>query len=237
MWPWSRKPKKQEGFTKGGSRIIKHGGSEFDKPQFGVPDKASVDFARQREVVYDTIFGKCAQVWHELPSMIPHVDVYQFDPGNSGREFYTFVTSGMSDQRMMLPNDVGSKAARAELIFYCGKPKRDYNELLRRLAHFPHDNKTWLAAGHTMPNGTPPQLMFGSKVLDTLLFIPTIVGPDKELPDRLRLDGDPVNLLWVVPITTAECELKLNDGIGGLLDLFTKFDHPFVFSGDRRSYA
>lgn len=237
MWPWSRKRKPEGEVSEGGSKILRHGGNEFNKPQFGVPDEASVEFAEKREAAYDNLFGKSAHVWHELLPLVPHIDVYRFPPGFKGRDYYTLATSGMSNFRMKLPPGIDIKYARAELIFYCTEPKDDYAELLRRIAHFPHDNNTWLGPGHTMPNGTPPAPVFGSAALDSFMFIPTIVSPDKDLPNKIKLDADPVSFLWVVPITTAECELKLRKGTSAILDLFNRFEHPFVFSGDRRSYV
>jgi hypothetical protein len=237
MWPFSRKKPGPE-TTPGGSRIIRYGGQEFDKPQFGVSAENQIEFAQQRAALYEELFGKGGgTVWHEMLPLVPHIDVYTHEPNHGGRDFFTLVTSGMSDFRMSLPAGAGVQYARAELILYTSTPKREYLELLRRLAHFPHDNHTWLGPGHTMPNGQPPELMFGSKVLDALFFIPTIVHPDKEIGKRLRLDGDPVSFLWVVPITSRECDLKLNQGTGALLDLFEREKHPFVFNGDRDGYV
>ncbi len=69
-----------------------------------------------------------------------------------------------------------------------------------------------------MPNGSPPEPIWGSPALDTFLFLPTILAPDMTLPDRLRLNGESVEFLWVVPISSAECDLKLKEGIDELLD-------------------
>lgn len=88
-----------------------------------------------------------------------------------------------------------------------------------------------------MPNGQPPGPFFGSKVLDTLLFIPTIVHPDKDIANRLSFEGEAVSFLWVVPITTRECDLKLSRGTDALLKVFDRKKHPFVFSGDRENYV
>jgi hypothetical protein len=189
-----------------------------------------------REDVYETLFGKCDFVYHEMLPLVPHIDVYRFPPSGS-RAFHTFVTSGMSDLSMNSPAELGGSVRRVELVFYASEDKQEYQELLRRLAHFPHDNHTWIHWGHTMPNGTPPTPVFGSKALDTLFFMPTIVRPDSELGDQLSWNGDPVNLVWCVPISTAECQLKLERGAEAIYDLFQEKRHPFVFAGDRKSYV
>jgi len=138
---------------------------------------------------------------------------------------------------MAVPQEVRGAPSRAELIFYCWEPKQEYVETLRRLAHFPHDNDTWLGSGHTMLNGTPPEPLWGSDVLDTFLFMPTIVKPDATLPQHLTLDCAQVGFLWLVPLTTAECDLKLQNGFSAVLDLFGKHRHPHVFDPGRRSYV
>lgn len=143
----------------------------------------------------------------------------------------------MSDLPMNAPSVLGADYRRAELVFYSKENRDDYPELLRRLAHFMHDNCTWLHWGHTMPNGQRPESLFDTERLDTLFFMPSIVKPDSTLGDRLKIDAEPVQLIWCVPITTAECQLKLDDGTDALCDLFDANDHPFAFSGDRQSYV
>jgi Suppressor of fused protein (SUFU) len=81
---------------------------------------------------------------------------------------------------------------RVELIFYCSEPRDEYISTLRWVAHFPHDSKSWLGHGHTMPNGHPPAPFWGSTDLDTLFFLPPIVKKDQTLASELSLGGDPV---------------------------------------------
>jgi len=126
---------------------------------------------------------------------------------------------------------------RVELIFYCAGPQQQYIDTMRWLAHFPHNQRTWIGSGHTIPNGDPPAPFWGSDTLDTVLLMPTIVKNDAALPEELRLDGDPVAFLWVVPLTSAECKLKLEKGFAAILDLFAQHRHPHVFDPKRRSYV
>ena len=148
----------------------------------------------------------------------------------------TLVTSGMSDLEMAVPKRA-EVARRVELIFYCSEPKPEYAETMQWLAHFPHDQSTWIGSGHTIPNGTPPAPFWGSSALDTVLLIPPIVLRDGTLPKELVLGGEPVHFLWVVPLTTAECNLKLAKGLEAMLDLFERNNHPHVFEPDRKSYV
>jgi len=142
----------------------------------------------------------------------------------------------MSDVEMKVP--ARAKAPRrVELILYCAEPKPEYVETMRWLAHFPHDQRTWIGTGHTIPNGNPPAPFWGSPVLDTMLLMPTIVHRDAALPEDLVLGGEPVHFLWVVPLTAAECKLKLAKGLDAILDLFEQNRHPHVFNPGRNSYV
>lgn len=66
--------------------------------------------------------------------------------------------------------------------------------------------------------------------------MPSIVKRNSTPGDELRIDSDTVQLIWCVPITTAECQLKLDYGTDALYDLFDADSHPFAFAGDRPSY-
>jgi hypothetical protein len=219
------------------STILRYPSDAFSKTQLGSPTESSLRFTAAREDAYTKLFGEAGTVSHEIVPLVPHIDVYTFPPAQKARGWYTVVTGGMSDLRMTVPARAGAAPRRVELIFYCSEPLPEYVGILRRVAHFPHDKKTWIGYGHTMPNGDPPEPFWGSDVLDTLLFMPTIVGPDNSLPKELVLDGDPVHFLWLVPLTTPECNLKLVEGFGAILRLFQRNRHPHVFNPARSSYV
>ena len=205
----------------------------------GFADAPTADFAETREKVYESFFGSCSNVSHEAIPYVPHIDVLTYEAGAAGRDFCTIVTSGMSDVPMAFPATAGAppQRTRAELIFYCAEPRPEYIKTIRWLARFPHDNRTWISWGHTIPNGDPAGPFWGSRVLDTVLFLPTIVRPDSWLSSELQFGDDPVEFLWVVPLTTAECNWKLAKGFDALLDLFQRRRHPHVFDPNRASYV
>jgi hypothetical protein len=234
MPSWFGKSKPRE--TSPGGSVINRYGPELAGPPIGVTE-SSAEFARAREAVYDRFFGAAAHVSHEIVPLVPHVDVYIHQPGPRGRDFYTLATGGMSDLEMSVPAKAKGVPRRVELIFYCREPQQEYIDLLRGMAHFPHNNRTWLGSGHTMPNGVPPEPFLGSPVLDTLLFMPTILTPDGKLADELNLAGAGVHFLWVVPLTTLECNLKLEKGFDAVLDLFDRHRHPHIFDPGRKSYV
>ena len=218
VFSWFRKKKPPHEKSPGGSNIIRHENRhESWKTRIGFT-KESAEFAEARESVYERFFGKAASVFHEVIPLIPHIDVYTFDRGHNGRNFYTLVTGGMKNLEMSVPVDVRRKrwpdgaARRVELIFYCSEPKEEYLKTIKWLARFPHDWKTWIGPGHTLPTENIPAPLWGNPVLNTILFMPTIVRPDATLSDELTLAGEPVDFLWVVPLTTPECNLKLEKG-------------------------
>jgi hypothetical protein len=229
MDSWLNKKKSPDG-----TNIVRH---ENIETKLGVTPRTD-GFRQAREATYERLFGKALSVSHELVPLVPHIDLYTFKRSQGDREVYSLVTDGMSDLKMTLPRAADADTPRrAELIFYCSEPRDEYIPTLRWVAHFPHDSRSWLGHGHTMPNGNPPTPLWGSAELDTLFFMPPIVKKDQTLPSELTLDGDPVHFLWIVPLTTAECNFKLTSGFGAMLDLFQKNRHPHVFDPHRKSYV
>ena len=210
-----------------------------EAPKSGVGAGPVAEFARAREEVYEGFFGSCSSVSHEAVPYVPHIDVFTYEAGSAGRNFCTIVTSGMSDIPMAFPAEAKTppQRTRAELIFYCAEPRQEYIQTIRWLARFPHDNRTWISWGHTIPNGNPPAPFWGSRTLDTVLLMPTIVRPDSWLSSELQLGDDPVEFLWVVPLTTAECDWKLTKGFDALMELFQERRHPHVYDPNRQSYV
>jgi hypothetical protein len=154
----------------------------------------------------------------------------------TGRDFYTLVTGGMSDAPMRVPK--GTPFRRGELLLYVAEPTEQHVNLLRWLAGLPHIQKTtWYGFGTTMTNGRPPRPIFDDSVLDCFLFLEPVVGRDNTLHEKLEVDDDPVALLWVVPITNAECQYILDRDLSDFLNLLDKKEHPFVLDEGRRSYV
>jgi Suppressor of fused protein (SUFU) len=237
MAPMSWFGRKNPETSRGGSVIQRHSPKDFMKPRIGFSNEPTEGFAEAREDVYRQLFGETANVSHEVIPQIPHIDVYTyFRRAKDGRDNCVLVTGGMSDAEMRIPRGA-NVPRRVELILYCTEPNPEFIQTMRWLAHFPHNQNTWIGIGHTIPNGNPPEPFWGSNILDTILLLPTIVQPDAALPERLKLAGEPIHFLWVVPLTTAECNLKLEKGLGAVLDLFDKHCHPHIFDPGRASYV
>ena len=185
--------------------------------------------------VYASFFGEPEAVSSEPDAEIP-IAVHHLAP-DTLRPFHTFVTSGMSDRPMNAPAQLGREVRRAELVFYAADDRPVYLDRLRQLALYPHEMNAWIHWGHTMPYGTPPVPLLGEGSLDHLLFMPTVVRPDADLGELLTFGGEPVNFLWVVPISAAECKVKVDQGVEALYALFEQRKHPIAFDAGRKSYV
>jgi hypothetical protein len=190
-----------------------------------------------RQAAYAERFGPCAEVQTESIPFDPQIDLCIYPPApQKGRDFYTLITSGMSDRPMTVPADTDAPR-RAELVFYSLEPKEDYLNFLRWLAHYPHSYNTWLGFGHSIANGAPAQPIAGSSLLTHFLFIPTMIPPDARMASQLYIQGERVQLLWVVPISTAEANFKQRQGAATLIKIFDQQDHPLVYNPTRPTYV
>ena len=211
--------------TPGGSRIHRYG-EVPDTPRFGPSEQ---EFAEEREAYYAELWGAYGWVSHEVISLDPHIDVYVHEP-SAGRDFHRLVTGGMSDRAM-------SDGSRAELVLYVAQPEEGYVDVLRAFARLVHDLETSFGAFHTIANGDPATPLFDGSALDSVFLLPPIVEPERSRDGELVLDGVPLQLLWVVPITSAEAALKLERGADALLDLLDERGHPPVLDPLRESYV
>lgn len=174
----------------------------------------------------------------------PPIEVrrYRGAPVNGVDGFEIWITSGMSDVAMQ---DDEGRELRRELIFYA-PPGGDYEVALRAIASYPFENETYLAHGHSiqtfgtffLPGGAeallaeePPHIE-----LPHLVLLSPLIRQHRRVSEEVVIDGCPVELLWVVPISAAEHALKRRAGANGLLDLFEQRRHPWLFDPARKSY-
>lgn len=232
---WFRRKLRKEGeaVSLSGQPIYMH--KERKERPFGRADLPE-DWARLREEHYERWLGPSKGVYHEIISQVPHIDVYVYPPApDKGRDYYTVITGGMSDLPMHLPKGVPERLARAELILYAKSVEIEFGStrqpfeigILQFLARFPFEYQTWLAAGHTIPNGNPPEPFAPGSKLTTALLTEAVCEPE-EFREGLSLGGKPVNLLWVQFITDAECALKLRSGAEALYELMDRKQPPQV---------
>jgi hypothetical protein len=192
---------------------------------------ASVQRGLARENHYRRFFGELTEpVWHSTDDKAPHIDVYQFAPGQD-RDFWTLITGGMSDLRQPgLKASQGEYAPRAELLMYVQEPKPWMINVLKGLAEMPFDDDTFLYWGHTVPNGKPMTVAPSSL---TSFFFDQPCLEDPTLLD-LTIDGDGVAFLWLRPIAESERAYAIEHGGQALSELFASVDMDPVVDETRK---
>jgi hypothetical protein len=173
-------------------------------------------------------------IWHEIISDTIHLDVYLWSP-TPERPFHTLVTSGMSDLPMVLPDGGhGDDVTDLAELVVClpadwpvpdtGDASRDDDSQfplywLKTLARLPSEYGTWLAFGHSIPNGDPAEPLTSGTALVGWMLLPPVTLPAEArsvpLPGGRRID-----LFAIVGVTGPELDRKLRAGAGALLDGF-----------------
>lgn len=175
--------------------------------------------------------GKVDSVYHEILSDLVHIDIHIVKP-TPERNYYSLVTSGMSDLAMAAPAEHPELAYSEMCIclppeWPMGKEKWELEtnywpvRMLKFLARFPHAYRTWLWELHTVPNGNPP-----SPFADDTGLCGVILLPPRLLPREfctLKIDEEKtIHFHAVVPLHADEMELKLKRGAEALFDGFDR---------------
>ncbi|MGI3186194.1 suppressor of fused domain protein [Nioella aestuarii] len=196
-------------------------------------------------------FGTQPFLFHELISDVVPVDILCFAPKDA-RDHWVFVTLGMSNERMAVPQNGDPKIwGRAELMIGLHSEWGDRvveimqqrrNEdaatwwpirYLKHYARYPHSAGAFLADGHTLssPDGAPYSDETGMNA--AMISYPTILPEDAvrfDLPN-----GDKVTILGLVYLYPAELEHKTNVGLDTFcLDLEEQGVSEVIYP-DRRS--
>jgi hypothetical protein len=214
-------------YSESGVRIYRHEAREK-------PVQVAEGDAEALQAIEDHIekhIGKIETVLHEIVSDLVHIDVHVVEP-TAERNFYTLITSGMSDLPMAAPD--GAEDFRfAELLIclpadwnmpkgYNTKTDEEYwwpIRCLKYLARLPHEYDTWLAEGHTIPNGDPPEPFANNTQLCCALLTPPLLFGAEFMSLKIREDKT-INFYALLPIYKEEMEFKLKHGGEQLYDRF-----------------
>lgn len=189
------------------------------------------EYGREIEGHYEHYFGEIGGVYHEIVSDIVHVDIHMIPP-TPARPWLTLATTGMSDLPMNVPAFQGSDTyTRAELLIYLPPEwpirQEDFEEeanywplrWLKILARLPHEYDTWLADGHTIPNGDPPERIANTPFAGFMLLPPLLSQPEEALKLK-TIDGETVRFYCLIPLYAEEMAYKLEHGVNELLGHF-----------------
>jgi hypothetical protein len=213
----------------GGSKLLRHTArAEGFTPaaESAATEEIAEHFAKH--------FGEPASVFHEILSDLVHIDVHIIRP-TPERDHWTLFTTGMSDLPMTAP-EAAHEYRHAELMIALPRqwqvdalavtpPPADLERWywpirwLKQLARLPHEYRTWLGFGHSIPNGDPPQAFSPETKLCGWLLLPPITVPDEARTIALA-DGRVVHLYVLHALHLAEMSLKLDKGTDALLDAF-----------------
>lgn len=181
---------------------------------------------------------KLAEIVPGVVSVAVHVV-----PPSKRREHITLFTTGMSDRSMTVPK--GEKEyCYAELLIQLPHdwpltlqafkdPKNFWPiEWLRRIAHYPHENDTWLGSSHAIiANGEPPERFAPNTGFTCMLLL----TEDSQF-GCLKLDKHKIiNFYTMIPLYTEERNLELEKGTPYLLHLFQKHNISTVVNVDRKN--
>jgi hypothetical protein len=210
------------------SRILRHRAPAEDASVAASVSRADV------EKHIETHLGKPSFVLHEIGSRYVHIDVHVIAP-QPGRDFCTLVTSGMSDKPMTVPKQAkGLEHAELVLCLPSDWTMKEYDVMshetwnrdwpviwLRQLARFPHEYKTWLFWGHSVPNGDPAMPFTPeTKLCGWVLLEPQLVSD----PFKVMTSDDGRKILFhaAIPVYKEEMDLKLRKGAEKLQELFVE---------------
>ncbi|SHL43217.1 suppressor of fused domain protein [Hymenobacter psychrotolerans] len=198
--------------------------------------------------------GPVSGVFHELISDKVHLDVHFVEP-SADFPFKLLVTSGMSDRPMTVPE--GAEDWRyAELCILLPStwefpelgPDANHDEeedindqywpiwWLKYLARFPHEYRTWLGSGHTIPNGEDAEPFAADTKLGCMLLLPSISLPE-EFRELKISEEKTIYFYSLYAIYKEEMDLKMRKGVEALLDKFEEHGITDVVDLDRPNAA
>jgi hypothetical protein len=216
-----------------------------EKGEWVPPDKSGSSMEAIGQHI-EAHIGKVENVFHEILSHIVHVDIHIVAP-TPERPYHTLVTSGMSDLPMSPPK--GAEESRFAELMLClpsswpmGDEAWEIKEnywpirLLKMLARFPHEYKTWLWFGHTMPNGNPPE-PFASNTLTSCMMLARPVTVSTTFWTLQAGEDKTINFFSILPLFPDEQELKLKKGANVIIERFEKAKYSELIDLSRKSVA
>ncbi len=209
--------------TEDGTPILRHEARERDF-EFATGDEEGIEQISNHISQY---IGEPDWVFHELISDLVHLDVHVVKP-TAEYDWYTLVTSGMSDRAMTVPEGA-EDFCFAELVLHLPptwpvSEKAFKNEAnywpvywLKTLARMPHEYETWLSVGHAIPNGDPPEQFDDATGMCSWMLMSPFLLPDEFA--TLEIDDEKtINFLAMIPMYGEEVDFKLKRGIDEFVD-------------------
>lgn len=175
----------------------------------------------------ETHIGEIQGVYSEIVPGIVAVDIIVVAP-TPNKNYYTLITSGMSDLPMTVPQ--GAEDFRYAELMICLPPEWKVSDeafqderyywpvrALKTLARFPHEHQTWLYLGHTVANehaGKP--YAENNDFRGMLLSLPDTVQDKAGFFNLQCSDEKVVHFFTLAPLYQEELDYKLSEGMEAL---------------------
>ncbi|MEY8386957.1 suppressor of fused domain protein [Oscillospiraceae bacterium 38-13] len=238
-------PKTKE-YSPGGSAIYRYAAPEDQG--FRPPEDVCVSMEAIEKHMESIFPGWGGFVYHEIMSDLIHVDVHILQEPEG--EAYVLYTTGMSDLPMSLPEELADREDLkfAELYMIlpgdwdvgeAGRNTKDMPyesfwpiQMMKFLARFPHEYKTWLGWGHSIPNG--PDY---APVCEGLGFGGALLTQPSLVPVLTTEEGKEISFYMIVPAYKEEIEYKLKYGMEELDKRFMEHKLPMMLDIRRPNYC
>lgn len=208
-------------------------------------------YSREIEKHFNELFpGRRSSVFREILSEQMDIDVHIMHPTEQS-PFYIMFTTGMSNLPMTLPEHLKMQKdlERAELFMFLplewnlgeiGQVSADLPyeqnwpiQIVKYLANFPHEHRTWLGWGHTIPNGADYQPIIEGSGMGGVVLLEL----DQRMSPMKTGNGTEIHLYMVAPAYREEIEYKLEHGMSALSELFAKKELSLVIDLYRENYC
>ena len=232
--------------SKSGEPIFSYEDKENKEFEFVVGNEESIELIENH---IEKHIGKIETVFHEIVSNFIHIDIHWVKP-NEKFPFHTFITSGMSEKPMNVPDEY-DESKYSELCILIPSNWNIIDESfkllsevfpdessywpirwLKFLARFPHEYNTWLGWGHTIPNGENAEPFAENTKLGCMLLIPALNFPIEFYELKIN-DNKTIRFFCLYPIYKEEMEFKLTKGTNALLDKFDKYNISSIIDLNR----
>lgn len=191
--------------------------------------------------------GADTNVFHEIPTLDIHLDVYHIKPKDS--EFELLLTSGVSSIAMNvseIPNDSDSYRF-AELMvlipkgidfgkMYPSKTKYDWIiSMIQQSAKFPHFYDTWIGVGHTIQADEEMK-----PYSDDTEYCGCLVLPTMTFPEDFKTISSPngvINIYGLFPMYKEELDFKIQNGFNEFIQFLIKNNTKEIIDFKRKNYC
>jgi hypothetical protein len=227
--------------SESGSPVYRHEERDSDL----TPPEHAGKYLEEIEAHVEKHIGEIETVFHELVSDLVHLDVL-FIPATEDRPYHVLVTSGVSDEPMSVPEGM-EEFRRAELLIALPadwplteesfQDEANYWPVrwLKIIGRLPHEYRTWIGWGHTIPNGDPPEPIADTEFIGMMLTAPYWFP--EEFFQLSTESGETISFYVMIPLYKEEMDLKLKKGAEEIEERMEKKDIDFIVNKKRVNLA